>query len=261
MKSGDNPDRVKQKVCQDIFISKLTDVDFLATQVVFKGGIVMHELTKGRRGYTKDIDFDLIHYPISEIGLQNFVKLLNSSNRFSNIRIALINTEELRHKNYHGMRVKLHFYDQRKTTFELDVDIGVHTDLFSNPILRSYEVKIGGGSVDILIDSNELSIVEKLVPFALFGTDNLRYRDVFDVFWRMKYLAYDMPTICQIFDDKLVYSGYFKTRILAVNWISKTLRDKRYINELKKETNWIGETIETICAFVIDFVETILIDA
>ena len=47
-KPGDNPERVKQKVCQDIFISKLTTNKDLVDKVVFKGGVVMYELTSGK---------------------------------------------------------------------------------------------------------------------------------------------------------------------------------------------------------------------
>lgn len=102
---GDDIQRVRQKVCQDILISKLTDVDFLTGHVVFKGGIVMYELTKGKRGYTKDIDVDFIHYPLSAEGIKEFVDELNRSARFDNIQIRLESIKDLNHVNYHGKRV------------------------------------------------------------------------------------------------------------------------------------------------------------
>ncbi len=250
---GDNPERVKQKVCQDIFLSKLTDVDFLASKVVFKGGIVMYELTNGKRGYTKDIDLDFIRYPVSEEGINDFMKEINSSSRFGNIAISIRDTEVLNHKNYHGRRVHLDFIDSSKTVYRLAIDIGVHTDKVVHPIMRPYEVRFGVDPVMILIDSNELSIVEKLSTFALYGTNNVRFRDLFDAYWRLKFLDYDVDALLKIFDEKLVFSGYFKTRALALNVIMKTLRDKLYLTELKKESNWTGEKVETICQYIIAF--------
>ena len=86
-KPGDNPERVKQKVCQDIFISKLTTNKDLVDKVVFKGGVVMYELTSGKRGYTKDIDLDFIRHSIEPEGIKNFIDQLNQSRIYDNITI------------------------------------------------------------------------------------------------------------------------------------------------------------------------------
>jgi hypothetical protein len=240
-------------VCQDIFISKLTDVDFLSSKVVFKGGIVMYELTKGKRGYTKDIDFDFIHYTVSDEGINDFIQVINSSLRFDNIKVIIESTEKLIHKNYRGNRVFLDFVDNSKTHLKLSIDIGVHTDKISQPTVRPYEIRFSDEKVDILIDSNELSIVEKLSTFALYGTDNSRYRDLFDAYWRLKYIDYDINLVKKIFDDQLVFSGYFKTRMHAIKVINHTLVDSRYLAELIKEKNWTEDSVETICHDVLDF--------
>ena len=89
---GDNPERVRQKVCQDILISKFSNSDFLTDTVVFKGGIVMYELTKGKRGYTKDIDFDFIKYPISEEAIGKFIDETNRVSTFENINLQIQKT-------------------------------------------------------------------------------------------------------------------------------------------------------------------------
>ena len=252
---GDDIQRVRQKVCQDILISKLTDVDFFSSHVVFKGGVVMYELTKGARGYTKDIDFDFIRYPLSIPGIKDFVNELNQSKRFENITIQIESINDLHHVNYHGKRVLLHFVDQQKTTLPLMVDIGIHVDRIGVPLIKPYEVRLTNETFGIVIDANELSIVEKLTGFALYGTDNLRIKDLFDLYWRIMYFDYEPMKVKAILDERLVFSGLFKTRGLAIREIINTLRNKAYIADMKKEKNWTNQSVESICRVVIDFVE------
>jgi len=258
-RKGDNPERIKQKVCQDIFISKLSNTEFFHDKIIFKDGIVMYKLTRGKRGYTKDIDIDFIKYPISIEGTTQFVFELNESKKYSNIVIDIESSEELSHKGYNGRRVKLLFIDKDKTKYKLSVDIGVHLDKVSLPETRAYEIRFEKLQVDILIDSNNLSIVEKLSTFALYGVDNVRYRDLFDVYWRIKYLDFEIASIKTIFDNKLVLKGPYKSRKLAINVIIKTLQDKKYIKELENEDNWTSETIKDICHFVTDFLQSKLV--
>ena len=181
-RKGDNPERIKQKVCQNIFISKLSNTEFFHDKVIFKGGIVMYELTRGKRGYTKDIDIDFVKYPISIEGTTQFVFELNESKKYSNIIVNIESSEEISHKGYNGRRLILVFTDEKETKYKLSVDVGVHIDKVSLPETRAYEIKFEKSQVDIKIDSNNLSIVEELSTFALYGVDNLRYRDLFDVY-------------------------------------------------------------------------------
>ncbi len=252
-KTGVDPERIQQKVCQDIFIKKLSSSDTFLKKVVFKGGIVMYELTNGLRGYTKDIDLDFIKYPISAEGVTLFIEELNKSTEYPEISIRISSTKEFRQKNYHGRRIELHFIDEKNTEFNLSVDVAVHLDKISLPKSIPYELKLNKDSVDIPIDSNNLSIVEKLSTFALYGTDNERVKDLFDVYWRIKDLEYDIQEIHQIYDTKLVYSGAFKRRNISIDKIIDTLKDKNYRKEILKEENWTKNSIEDICDFLIKF--------
>ena len=258
-RKGDNPERIRQKVCQDVFISKLSNTEFFHDKIIFKGGIVMYELTRGKRGYTKDIDIDFVKYPISIEGITQFIFELNESKKYSNITIGIESSGELSHKSYNGRRVNLLFLDEEETKYKLSVDIGVHLDKISLPETRAYEIKFEKLQVDILIDSNNLSIVEKLSTFALYGVDNVRYRDLFDVYWRIKYLDFETTNIKTIFNNKLVFKGPYKSRKLAINVIIKTLQDNKYIKELENEDNWTSETVKDISRFVIDFLQSNLV--
>ena len=73
---------------------------------------------------------------------------------------------------------------------------------------------------------------------------------------RIKYLEFEITSVETIFDNKLVLKGPYKSRKLAINVIIKTLQDKNYIKELEREDNWTSETVEDICRFTIDFLQS-----
>ncbi len=250
---GDNPERVQQKVCQDVFISKLATNKDLIQKVVFKGGVVMYELTSGKRGYTKDIDLDFIRHSIEPEGIAMFISRLNESKIYNHIDIRIISTKSLNQEDYHGTRVELEFNDS-STQFVLLVDIGVYIDKLSFPDTIDYELKLSSDSVEIPIDSNNLSIFEKMSTFAKFSTDNARIHDLFDLYWRLRYMEYDMKEVLRILDERLVYSGLFKKRDQIKKRLIATFTDKGYLKEIAIEDNWTGVNIEEIIGYIVDFV-------
>ena len=69
IKSSDlTKEQAESKVCQEILISLIGNNKEISKRVAFKGGVVIDKLAKGKRGYTKDIDFDFIKYPLSDEG-------------------------------------------------------------------------------------------------------------------------------------------------------------------------------------------------
>lgn len=122
-------------------------------------------------------------------------------------------------------------------------------------MVKPYEVKLTNETVDIVIDANELSIVEKMSGFALYGTNNLRTKDLFDLYWRIMHLDYEPTIVKRILDERLVFRGLFKSRALAIREIIRTLRNQAYILEIKKEKNWLNQSVEEICRIVIDFAQ------
>ncbi len=95
-------EQAESKVCQEIFISKLGNDKQLSSKVAFKGGIILDSLSKGQRGFTKDIDIDFIKYPLSEDGIFVFINQISQNEPYSNIVITVKNIDDLRHKNYLG---------------------------------------------------------------------------------------------------------------------------------------------------------------
>lgn len=256
-REGDDSERIRQKVCQDVFISKLTGSDFLNAKIVFKGGIVMYELTQGRRGYTKDLDLDFIHMSVSEESVREFIDQMNEADQFPNIRISIASTKPLNHKTYKGRRIILLFVDEKNTEYELSIDIGVHSETYVKPEERPYEIKFSGTMVQVKMDGNDLSIAEKLIPFAIFGISNVRYRDLFDVYWRIKYLPFDKAKIKKVLTRKLIDATTFSSMSEVQERIEQTLRDSEYQKGFENEDNWVREPIESMCDSVALFVASL----
>lgn len=62
-------EQIESKVCQEIFISKIGNNERFSKKIAFKGGLIIDSLSHGQRGYTKDIDFDFVKYPLLDEGL------------------------------------------------------------------------------------------------------------------------------------------------------------------------------------------------
>jgi hypothetical protein len=248
---------VEGKVCQEIFLAKLGDFEPLNQHVVFKGGIILNALTHGKRGYTKDIDFDLIKYPLSMDGLMGFVHELNTASSFSNIRIAMEGVpQELRQKNYQGKRVILSFSDGIDHFF-LTVDIGVYKRLIVEPKPFEYEI-VFGGKKKILVNANEQMISEKLSTFAIYGTDNTRYKDFFDAYWLLTHVSFRKETVLKMFWKMMQRGGYYKTLDLALSHTIGTFMDTKYLSEIQKTgNNWTTATITEISLFLCHFLQEI----
>ena len=245
-----SPDLTKEqaesKVCQEILISLIGNNKEISKRVAFKGGVVIDKLAKGKRGYTKDIDFDFIKYPLSDEGINDFFIQLNESNLYPNIKLNPISINDLRHKNYLGKRVLIRFYDG-ESSFFLTVDIGVYIPLFKKNLSLEYELKFGN-KTSILINPIERIIAEKISTFAIYGLDNTRTKDLFDAYYLIHSFDFDSECVTKMLTQILVLKGhYYKTFEQATQSIVSTLDNSTYKKELiKSDKNWIDEPTETI---------------
>ncbi len=214
----------------------------------------MYELTDGKRGYTKDIDLDFIKYPITPEGITFFIQDLGKTEIYNDIGIEIVSTKPLNQADYSGTRVELEFNDSNDSFF-LFIDVGVHLQGTSIPSTVDYELKLSNTSAIIPIDSNNLSIYEKISTFAKFGTDNERIHDIFDLYWRLNYIDYDIKKVLQILDERLVYSGIFKNRNIIKKRLINTFENGKYRKEIKLEHNWTGTNVDDICELCVKFVK------
>ena len=249
-------EQAESKVCQEIFIMKLGASELMSKRVAFKGGLILDSLARGERGYTKDIDFDLIKYPLSKEGLQVFIDDLNNVGIYKNISIHIESEEELRHKNYKGKRLMLAFSDSI-SKFILMVDVGIYLPIIKKNIFHDYEIAFGG-STKILVNPIERMLAEKLSTFAIYGTDNTRSKDLFDAYYIINNFKFDNILVKKILKILLVTkTHYFKKLDLAILEIKETLNDKMFVNELNKSTrNWTKSSVQEVIKGILSFLET-----
>lgn len=248
-------EEAERKVCQEVFLAKLGGDSKLLRRVSFKGGIILDQLSKGRRGYTKDIDFDLVKYPLSDEGLKSFFLRLSPLPPYENITINVASIDELRHKNYEGKRVALSFSDG-KDVFSLTVDIGVHLPLFKGNRSLDYEIAFGG-ITRLSINPVERMIAEKLATFSIYGTDNTRDKDLFDAYWLITHIEHDRAMVAKMLEALLVRrTHFFKTLDLAIKEAIDALRDTEYAEALNKtRRNWTGDGVSKAIEFVVAYLE------
>jgi len=246
-------EETERKVCQEVFIAKIGSDSELSRRVSFKGGLILDQLAKGKRGYTKDIDFDLVKYPLSEQGLKDFFGRLSSLSPYGNISIEVSKIEDLRHKNYFGKRVTLSFLDG-ESDFHLTVDVGVHLPLLKGNRPLDYEIAFGGSS-RLFVNPVERMIAEKLSTFAIYGTDNTRDKDLFDAYWLIVNIRHDQASVRRMLEELLVRrSHFFKSLDLAMAEARATLSDRQYSAMLKSSRkNWTGKDVSEVISVVIAY--------
>lgn len=248
-------EQAESKVCQEVFIMKVGSSKLMNQRIAFKGGLIIDSLAHGKRGYTKDIDFDMIKYPLSFVGLKAFINDLNKLGIFNNIKISIKASEDLNHKNYQGKRITLAFNDG-KDEFHLLVDIGVYLPIVIKNNIYKYEVAFGQLS-KILINPVERIIAEKLSTFAIYGTDNTRAKDLFDAYWLITHYQFNKETTFKILKFILVDRyHYFKNLSYGKKAIVLALQDKTFKKSLEStKRNWTGASLDVVIKTINKFLE------
>ena len=147
--------------------------------MTIKGGVVMRSLSKNARRATQDLDLDFIRFSISEESIGIFIEKLNCIDGIHLRMSAPI--EELKHQDYKGKRIHIEISDDFDNVLTLKMDIGVHKDLDIEQEEYCFDVCFQEDSANVLINSREQMITEKLKSLMRFGTRSTRYKDVFDI--------------------------------------------------------------------------------
>ena len=253
-KAGLTKEQTEPKVCQEVFVAKVGSDLELSKRVCYKGGLILNSLSGGARGYTKDIDFDFVKYPLSDEGLVSFFERLSSLSPYENIRIRIESIADLRHRNYRGKRVWLRFEDG-EDSFVLLVDIGVYLPLLRKNRLIEYELAFGGKTT-MLVNPIERTVSEKLSVFAIYGTDNTRDKDLFDAYWLIERFDHDRSVVAKMLYEVLVRRGhFFKNFDLAKAEMVATLSDKGYRKTLlASRKNWMEKPLDEVLRTVIAYI-------
>ena len=78
------------KVCEDIILVKISKSS-LNRNIIVKGGVVMHNISKDSRRATRDLDMDFIKYSLDDNSIKAFIEKLNYPKTDISIKILILN--------------------------------------------------------------------------------------------------------------------------------------------------------------------------
>ncbi len=241
------------RVCQDVVL-KAISIGPLSRNVTIKGGVVMQSLTNDIRRATRDIDLDFIHYSIEDESIREFVKKLDC---VEGIKLEIIgNIEELKHQDYHGKSIKVRIGDNYGAYVESKIDIGVHKHLELEQEEYCFDVCMDEKGASLLKNSKEQSVAEKLRALLIFGSNDKRYKDVYDMYYLMnsidvEKLKYNIKVL--ILDDEKMRENTMEDIVRRVEF---ALKDKTYLEQLAlSRQKWIDEDVEYIATEIVEFLK------
>lgn len=136
--------------------------------------------------------------------------------------------EELKQQDYHGKRIYLAITDYDGNTIKTKLDLGVHNKFDIEQEEYCFDVDFDDEGANLLINSTEQMIIEKLRSLLKFGPISTRYKDIFDIYYLSNYVK----------REKMI--SYLKTYIFndtdmrekdidsVVNRIKMTFNNKDY---------------------------------
>lgn len=241
------------RVCQDIVL-KAISIGPLSRNVTIKGGVIMQSLTNDIRRATRDIDLDFIHYSIEDEAIREFVKRLDC---IEGIKLEIIGKiEELRHQDYHGKSIKVQISDTYGAYVESKIDIGVHKHLELEQEEYCFDVCMDENGASLLKNSKEQSVAEKLRALLIFGSNDKRYKDIYDIYYLkdsldVEKLKHSIKVL--IFDDDGMRENTMED---VVRRVESAFKDKRYLEQIaSSRQRWIDEDVEEITVGIVEFLK------
>lgn len=245
------------KVSQDIILLKISRSS-LSHNVTIKGGVVMHNISKDKRRATRDMDFDFIKYSLGDESIKQFVEKLNKVNDGINITISG-NTQELHHQDYDGKRVYITLVDSNNYRIDTKLDIGVHKDFDIEQEEYCFDLDTINESATLFINSKEQIFTEKLKSLLRFAYTSTRYKDIFDIYYLIKYSNLNKTKLEQyinkiIFSDKSIRINNFKDIYKMLN---STFSNRRFASNLNNvKVNWLDISSDEVINCILEFIET-----
>lgn len=240
-------------IIEAIALSGMTD------RVLLKGGIIMYHITSSARRATRDLDFDLIRYDISNnSNIDLFIELLNKSySDYCLKRVDKIST--LHQEDYKGKRTYIEISDSTYS-FRIKLDIGVHT-LFainqSNIVFRTLNNK---KSISLFANPLEQVIGEKLYSLAKHSILSSRYKDIFDIYYIINAHQINKSLLNKCIT---LLINYGRTNIKDIGdlceRIEQTFNDEHWYKRLiTSDQDWLEEKdYKKILDTIIEYVYTI----
>ena len=246
------------KVCQDIILLKISNSNF-KNNITIKGGVVMHFISKDIRRATRDLDLDFIKYSLDDNSIKSFIDKLNNVN--DNIEIKITGTiKKLHHQDYDGKRVNIKLYDMYGNSINTKLDIGVHKQFDIEQDEYCFSLDIFNQNANLLINSKEQILTEKLKSLLKLGFRSTRYKDLFDFYYLINIAGIDKSKLencleILIFDDPSMKENNITDIISRLNQI---LSSKRYLAMLNDpKVNWLNIPIEEVISNVLKYFDNL----
>lgn len=143
---------------------------------------------------------------------------------------------------------------------ESKIDIGVHKHLELEQEEYCFDVCMDENGASLLKNSKEQSVAEKLRALLIFGSNDKRYKDIYDIYYlkdalNVEKLQRSIKVL--IFDDAQMRE---KTMEDIVKRVESTFKDKKYLEQIAtSRQRWIDEDIEVITEEILKFYKNLII--
>lgn len=253
---GYSDENAQAKVCQDLILLGLSKSS-LSRNATIKGGVVMRSISNNVRRATQDLDIDFIRYSLSDDSIKTFIDKINN---IPEITITITgNIKKLKQQDYKGKRVFVVIKDETGYSIQSKIDLGVHKDLDIKQEEYCFDIAYFDDGANLLINSKEQMIIEKLRSLLRFKTLSTRYKDLFDI-W---FLLQDVDdNVLKQLTNKLIYQNKLideNNKEELIQAIKEVYADKDFVERIKSsKKNWtniseeeaIKETIENLNKFL-----------
>ena len=247
------------KTCGDIILNRIAK-STNNKEVTIKGGFVMMTLSKNLRRATRDLDLDFIKYSLSDESILKFIEKLNIVDNDVILKVIEPITE-LSHQDYKGKRVILEISDKFKNKYDFKLDIGVHKNLDLKQEELCFDFNSTNEFVNLLVNSKEQIVSEKLKSLLKFGPASRRYKDVYDIYYLIKINPMDKEKFKLLVDDYILKDDkmWENNYENIYNRLFETFSNKRFLNRLSRaRENWLGIESSKVIEVILEYFESLI---
>ena len=251
--------QAQAKAAQDVVLINI-GASVLKSHVTIKGGVVMHNISHDRRRATLDIDFDFIHYALSDESIRAFVKKISTED----FRLEIVGEiTELRQQDYHGKRVYLRIMDSDGTELQTKLDIGVHNDFSIEQDEYCFDIAYLDDGPTLLINSKEQMFTEKLRSILKFGAVSTRYKDMYDMYFLAVLTGINAEKLREcirvlIFNDSTMRENSSDELLRRIHRVFENRNFRRNLETAKK--NWLDAESGTVLSELEKFLSGLFVD-
>ena len=246
------------KVCQDILLLKISKSVF-SKHITIKGGVVIHSISKDIRRATRDIDLDFIKYSLDDNSIINFINELNNIN--DGIKISTIGPiKKLHHQDYDGKRVSIKLTDEFGYDIYTKLDIGIHKNFDIEQEEYCFCFDIIDKTANLLINSKEQILTEKLKSLLKLGFRTTRYKDLFDFYYLINIAGIDKQKLYNCFDVLIFKNNEMRENNLIdiLSRLRQIFSSSRYYNMLNEpKINWLDIPVNKVIDNVLNYFDSL----